>query len=619
MGKKKTENTIDETLQLNKTNGDLPQYEYVTNPPDGGFGWVIALAAMMCNLVCDGTLFAFGAMKPYLKDSFQTSDMLILMVGSIPCGVYLLVGPIVSGLANKFGCRLIIIIGSIGAAACMLLSTWSKTVYHMMIIYGIFGGIFFGMVYLPSVVMVSFYFDKKRAVANGLVTAGTGIGALSFGPLANFLFSKFGWQIGMYIFAGMMLSCILFGAIMIPLKPQKIPIEYAEPETLPVYNDKSRLPPYSDLENNTKASLLSPIASNDLRTSGGSTAIVPGTDDIAPLVNNSSRARTISTSSKASSGAARMNLSVITNPEDAGRALYRKDIFLSSTHNLNRSPSTHNLSIETGAGKYMASATNIPAQIQQEEAENRKPSRLKAFMDILVAMLDFSILKNKQMLLICIGNIFSMLGYYLPIMCLVSFAIDDLKVPQAKASFLLTVFGAANTIGRFASGWLIFIPYLNSLRVHNGLLFLAGILTCMAAYAYNFTTAALYAGLCGFAIAPHMSLLPSIICDVVGLDRYTNAFGILFLFRGVTSIIGPPAAGYVKDATSRYDMAFAIGGAMIIIAACFHFTLGCFGLSKAEQSATAIQDEPRGPVTDDEEIHPMKTTLTDKTRNHVVA
>ncbi|CAF5137040.1 unnamed protein product, partial [Rotaria sp. Silwood1] len=86
------------------------------------------------------------------------------------------------------------------------------------------------------------------------------------------------------------------------------------------------------------------------------------------------------------------------------------------------------------------------------------------------------------------------------------------------------------------------IPHLSSLRVHNALLFTAGILTVLAAYAYNFTTCALYAGLCGFAIAPHMSLLPSIICDCVGLDRYTTAFGILFLFRGVTSVIGPPAA-----------------------------------------------------------------------------
>jgi len=40
-----------------------------------------------------------------------------------------------------------------------------------------------------------------------------------------------------------------------------------------------------------------------------------------------------------------------------------------------------------------------------------------------------------------------------------------------------------------------------------------------------------------------MSLLPSIICECVGLDRFTTAFGILFLFRGVTSIIGPTAAG----------------------------------------------------------------------------
>jgi MFS family permease len=60
-------------------------------------------------------------------------------------------GPIVSGLANRYGCRPIIIIGSIGASACMVLSTLSPNVWVMMVIYGIFGGVFFGMVYLPYV------------------------------------------------------------------------------------------------------------------------------------------------------------------------------------------------------------------------------------------------------------------------------------------------------------------------------------------------------------------------------------------------------------------------------------------------------------------------------------
>jgi hypothetical protein len=88
-----------------------------------------------------------------------------------------------------------------------------------------------------------------------------------------------------------------------------------------------------------------------------------------------------------------------------------------------------------------------------------------------------------------------------------------------------------------------------------------------------------------------MSLLPSVICDCVGLDRYTTAFGVLFLFRGVTSIIGPPAAGFLKDYTRKYDLAFAIGGAMIIIAAFFHFAVGCVPSDREIEIQEEINEE----------------------------
>lgn len=90
---------------------------------------------------------------------------------------------------------------------------------------------------------------------------------------------------------------------------------------------------------------------------------------------------------------------------------------------------------------YLASVTNIPALTDEE---TKKDSAFKAFADILAAMTDFSILANKQLLLICIGNIFSMLGYYLPIMCLVSYAVEDHGVDQTSASFLITIFGIYN-------------------------------------------------------------------------------------------------------------------------------------------------------------------------------
>ena len=69
-----------------------------------------------------------------------------------------------------------------------------------------------------------FFFHAVFSLS-GLVTAGTGIGVLSFGPLADYIMNKFDWKTGMVIFAAMMLTCILFGAIMRPLKPQKVPVK----------------------------------------------------------------------------------------------------------------------------------------------------------------------------------------------------------------------------------------------------------------------------------------------------------------------------------------------------------------------------------------------------------
>ncbi len=155
--------------------------------------------------------------------------------------------------------------------------------------------------------------------------------------------------------------------------------------------------------------------------------------------NQPSRVRTISSSSRGSSVASGGQHRVgVSNPEDASRPLYKKDaLFTGSTQQLSHLSRTslHN------SNPYMSSITNIPAASADEK---KKDSTFKAFADILGAMTDFSILKNKQMLLICIGNIFSMLGYYLPIMCLVSFAAEDMKINQTKASFLLTIFGKEN-------------------------------------------------------------------------------------------------------------------------------------------------------------------------------
>jgi len=60
-------------------------------------------------------------------------------------------------------------------------------------------GIGFGLTYLPSVVMVSFYFDKRRALATGIAACGSGVGTFIFAPFFNFLVTEYGWKVSGHV------------------------------------------------------------------------------------------------------------------------------------------------------------------------------------------------------------------------------------------------------------------------------------------------------------------------------------------------------------------------------------------------------------------------------------
>ena len=71
--------------------------------------------------------------------------------------------------------------------------------------------------YLPAVCFVSYYFDRRRAMATGIAVCGSGIGTFIFPPFMNFLLSSYGWRGSLMILAGISLHCCIFGALMRPL------------------------------------------------------------------------------------------------------------------------------------------------------------------------------------------------------------------------------------------------------------------------------------------------------------------------------------------------------------------------------------------------------------------
>ena len=117
--------------------------------------------------ILDGIAFSYGILLIPLLDNFDSSRSIISNGGSLMFGFYLLSSPISGALINKFGCRIVCLAGCVIGAIGIGISSLSPNVTTLMITYGVIGGYGLGTMYLPSMVVISDYFDKKRGLATG--------------------------------------------------------------------------------------------------------------------------------------------------------------------------------------------------------------------------------------------------------------------------------------------------------------------------------------------------------------------------------------------------------------------------------------------------------------------
>lgn len=74
-------------------------------------------------------------------------------------------------------------------------------------LYAFLSGIGFGLIYLPAVVCVGYYFETKRSLATGIAVCGSGFGTFAFAPLATMLLEAYSWKGANLILAGLILNC----------------------------------------------------------------------------------------------------------------------------------------------------------------------------------------------------------------------------------------------------------------------------------------------------------------------------------------------------------------------------------------------------------------------------
>ncbi|XP_069697848.1 monocarboxylate transporter 14 isoform X3 [Periplaneta americana] len=718
------------------------EYHDLPPPPDGGYGWVVVFASFMCNMIVDGIAYTFGVFLGEFVKFFGEGKGKTAWVGSLLSGMYLSAGPVVSALTNKFGCRTVCIAGSVIGCVAFILSTFSPNVNVLMITYGVMGGIGFGLIYLPAVVCVGYYFETKRSLATGIAVCGSGFGTFAFAPLATMLLENFDWRGANLILAGLILNCAVFGAMMRPLEYPKGPRckpllqRMAEEKRfqmergsiggsyfmvqLPDGSMEKRLKMPINIDPGVHSSFnldqlvpgtpLTPVptvptlptisevkvpdhsGSSGASSTGSTTELKNGekkkgrliedvkeeeekqdsvkekenkedkekdekenengsefnnrgnlprnasqpafTTHVQGLPKNGSvpffdrirktsageryrptlGAIKVSRANINSNGDIRKSLHLrLSNSSFLGgsrnnncdemwsktdmadnesicfttskssiprerremvRPLSRKDIFYSgSVMNLPEFKSQKSLA------SYRQSVISLPkyAQERGDGVDVEKGTDLcpcltlpESFKATLAAMMDVSLLKDPVFMLISISNFFGMMGLYIPFVYLVDSAILD-DIDSNSASFLLSIIGITNTVGRVVCGFVADFPWVDALLLNNICLVVSTLAVASTPLCSSYISYIVMAVFFGIAISGYISLTSIILVDLLGLDKLTNAFGLLILFRGGAAILGSPLAGAVYDATNSYDIPFYMAAAFFGLSAITSF------------------------------------------------
>ncbi len=147
--------------------------------------WLIVLGAILVQL-CLGAIYAWSVFRKPIEGCFGCTPSQASLPFSFVL-VFFALGTIVGGrLQDRYGPKLIAIIGGILLGLGMILASFATTSLVMMVVaYGVISGVGIGFAYSCPIAAGVKWFPDKRGLITGLAVAGFGAGSFFFAPLAS--------------------------------------------------------------------------------------------------------------------------------------------------------------------------------------------------------------------------------------------------------------------------------------------------------------------------------------------------------------------------------------------------------------------------------------------------
>ena len=158
------------------------------------YGWVVVAAGALMGCVAIGSLFSLAVFLQPMSEATGWSRTGISTAMTI---VFLTMGVggfIWGALTDRFGPFPVVLAGAVLLGAGLALSSRASSLLEFQLVYGIMVGGSAGSIFAPMMATVTGWFEKHRAIAVSLVSAGMGVAPMTISPFAQSLLATHDWR-----------------------------------------------------------------------------------------------------------------------------------------------------------------------------------------------------------------------------------------------------------------------------------------------------------------------------------------------------------------------------------------------------------------------------------------
>ncbi|KAA8581750.1 hypothetical protein FQN60_003331, partial [Etheostoma spectabile] len=474
--------------------------------PDGGWGWVVAVAFFLVEVFTYGTIKIFGIFLQDLMEEFGETNSRVSWIISICVFVMTFNGPLSSVMTNRFGFQLVVMIGGLLIAAGTIATSFTNSINQMYITYGLVA-----VLLSPAVSGHSCGFHWRVPV--------------HVCPSPR---DHIGWRHTMAVIGALQSTIIICGVLLRPIiiKPR------ATPETETDGSSQKELEALSTPEN------------------------VEGTNPEDSIINNTSYAQNTSHSldNEVSRGSVSTGDSGVQSLKDIDDISPEEKTLLHKESGKSEENSTgEDIEIETGDKRNENAEKQVIKEDEEMKLGDEKPSTKNS------KLLDFSILRECNFILYSLFGLFATLGFFAPQLYIIELSVSR-GVERDRATYMLSTMAVAEILGRFCIGWILNREQFRKKK----LLVLLACVIAMTADLVGFTLVTEFYGLAvcctlygffmGTLACTHIPMLAEE--DVVGIERMSSAAGVYVFIQSFAGLAGPPLGGVLVDVTENYGSAF---------------------------------------------------------------